>query len=388
MVRNDVAVDDITLATILSGHGQAGLEHGRVIHAFLLKNGFLLAGKIGNAVMNSYARRGDVVAAFRLFSRMKVRDAASHTILINGYLKLGLFDNARAIFDEMHSRDLVAWNSVINGYVKASRIKEALELFKQMEDEMVKPDEVTMNSLMSACAQLTDLQLGRSIHRFIRQQGIKEDLFLGTALIHMYAKCGSLMDAALTFSKMEIKDVYTWTALISGFSVNAHGHEALRLFTQMRKEGVEPNDATFVAVLMACSHAGLVGEGRYWFDQMVRAYKIQPKIEHLGCMVDLLSRAGLLYEAVEIIKEIPIQDRVIPYKTLLGACISYGDIDLGEKVAKELIKMDTKSHGVFVLLSNFHAFAKRWDDVEDMRNILRRSDIKKEAGISNVEAVG
>ncbi|XP_073008486.1 pentatricopeptide repeat-containing protein At2g22410, mitochondrial-like [Typha latifolia] len=385
MRHDNIAADEITLVTLLSGCERTEFYHGRILHACVLKHGFLLVGKVGNLMMDIYAGRGDMAAAFRLFLEMKVRDIASHTILINGYMKMGSLDTARAIFDGMCFKDLVVWNSMVNGYVKAERLKEAFEIFKQMEAEMVTPDEITMISLLSACGRLTDLQLGRSVHQFIRRHCIKEDMFLGTALVDMYAKCGSLMDATLTFYKMDVKDVYTWTALISGFAKHGDGQEALRLFTQMRKEGVTPTEATFVSVLVACSHAGLVDEGRHWFDEMVGVYKIQPNIEHLACSVDLLSRAGLLCEAKELIRKIPIQERVIPCKTLLGACVSYGDTKIGEKVANELIEMDTKSHGVYVLLSNFYAFANRWDDVEKMRKIIRRMDIRKEAGTSNVK---
>ncbi|KAJ0975805.1 hypothetical protein J5N97_017770 [Dioscorea zingiberensis] len=393
MVCDDVWVDGITLAVVLSGCGgdQEELSCGRVIHAYALKHGLVFDVRVGNAVMNAYAKTGDLDAAFGLFEEMgvvRLRDVVSHTILINACVESGSLELAREIFDQMSSRDVVLWNSMIDGYIKAKRPKEALELFKQMEMEMIAPDENTMVSVVSACASLADLNIGRLVHQFIRRQGIKEDKFVLTALVDMYAKCGSLEDALIVFLKMTQKDVFTWTVLIAGFATYGYGKVSFKLFSMMQCEGVEPNETTFVALLKACSNAGLIHEGYLWFKRMVENYSIQPKIEHFGCMVDLLSRAGMFSEAEELIKCIPMQERIILYKTLLRSCICYGNLHLGEKISEELTKLNKPlSYGVYVLLSNFYAFARRWEDVEQIRKSARSSDMKKDAGISYIEPI-
>ncbi|XP_039115210.1 pentatricopeptide repeat-containing protein At4g14820-like [Dioscorea cayenensis subsp. rotundata] len=387
MVRHDVCFDGITLAVVLSGCGILGC--GRVIHAYALKHGLAFDVRVGNSIMDAYAKTGDLDAAFGVFEEMGVMgwsDVVSHTILINACVESGSLEVARDIFDRMSSRDVVLWNSMIEGYIKAKRPKEGMELFKRMGMEMIVPDEKTMVSVVSACGSLADLNAGRLVHQFIHRQGIKEDKFVQTALVDMYAKCGSLEDALLVFLKMTHKDVFAWTVLISGFSTYGYGKDSFKLFSMMQCEGVEPNEATFVALLKACTNSGLVHEGHMWFKRMEQNYNIKPKIEHLGCMIDLLSRAGMLSEAEELIKCIPIQDRVVVYKTMLHSCICFSNIQLGERIAEELIKLDKpQSHGVYVLLSNFYAFARRWQDVEELREIARSSDMKKDAGISYIK---
>ncbi|KAJ4977478.1 hypothetical protein NE237_002584 [Protea cynaroides] len=362
------------------------MEYGRGIHAYLIKQGIRCSLNLENALLGIYAKGGDMDMAFRLFLAMKDRkDVVSHTILINGYVDSGLVDLARGIFDQMIVKDLVSWNSMIHGYVKAKRPSDALLLFEKMEMESVKADEITIVSLLSAAAGLCNLQFGRLVHRFILQRDIRIDSFVGTALIDMYAKCGSLEDAMLTFYKMGYIDTYACTAVITGLANCGHGSKVLTLFEQMKKEGIEPNEATFVAALNACSRSGLLEEGCLLFDRMTGVYNIKPKVEHLGCLIDLFSRAGLLYQAEELIRTLPTQERVISYKTILSACINYSEIDLGKKVAEELIRLGPHSHEVYILLANFYALAGQWHNVVEIRKLMKELDMRKDVGVSVVE---
>ncbi|KAF9587424.1 hypothetical protein IFM89_002605 [Coptis chinensis] len=388
MVFSGVRADNITLVILLSACVHiAGMEYGRGIHGYVIKVGVGCGLNLRNALLSMYAKGGEIDSASRVFHEMAgERDVVSHTIVINGFVELGLVDEARKIFNELVVKDSVAWNSMINGYVKVSRPKEALELFKEMDKDMASPDENTIVSVLSACASLSDLQLGRLVHRYILQRSIKQDVFVGTALINMYAKCGSLEEALLAFYKMEHKDVFAWTAAITGLAGYGHGKEALSLFKNMENESIKLNEATFVSVLMACSRSGLVEEGCILFGRMVGFYKIQPTIEHFGCLVDLLSRAGLLVQAEKFIESMPTEERLVAYKTLLSATISYSRIDLGEQVATKLINLKPCSHEVYILLSNFYASAGQWDKVTEMRKFMKNMDKRKEVGISFVEA--
>ncbi|XXG65877.1 hypothetical protein AAC387_Pa05g3477 [Persea americana] len=388
MAFEGVGADSITLVILLSVCTQWGmLDCGRMVHAYALKSGHMDNSllNLGNALLGFYAKGSHMDSAFQWFSEMGFTDIVSCTILINGYVESGSVDVARKIFDGIVAKDIVLWNSMIHGYVKAKHWNEALELFNKMEMEKVTADEKTVVSVLSACASLSNLQFGRLVHQFILRMNIKIDDFVGTALVDMYAKCGSLEEAVSTFHKLKCRDVFTWTAVITGLANHGHGKDALCLFSQMKKEGIEPNEATFVAILTACRHSGLVNEGRHCFDQMVRVYKIHPKVEHFGCMIDLLSRAGLLCEGGELITSTGAEDRIIACKTLLSACISHAEFGLGRKVAKELLKLDSQSHGVYVLLSNFYALAGCWDDVLEMRRIMKKLNLRKELGVSFVE---
>lgn len=324
MAFEGVGADSITLVILLSVCTQWGmLDCGRMVHAYALKSGHMDNSllNLGNALLGFYAKGSHMDSAFQWFGEMGFRDIVSYTILINGYVESGSVDVARKIFDGIVAKDIVLWNSMIHGYVKAKRWNEALELFKKMEMEKVTADETTVVSVLSACASLSNLQFGRLVHQFILRMNIKIDDFVGTALVDMYGKCGSLEEAVNTFHKLKCRDFFTWTAVITGLANHGHGKDALCLFSQMQKEGIEPNEATFVAILTACRHSGLVNEGRHCFDQMVRVYKIPPKVEHFGCMIDLLSRAGLLCEGGELITSTGAEDRIIACKTYPAECL-------------------------------------------------------------------
>ncbi|KAL5977267.1 hypothetical protein ACLOJK_021611 [Asimina triloba] len=386
LVIDGLEIDEITLLVLLSASLHLGRPgYGRTIHVYIVKKGFSHILKLNNALLGFYAKSGDADAAFGLFAEMGSKDVVSNTIVINLYAELNLVDAAREIFDGIPSKDVVLWNSMIDGYVKVKRPEEALELFQTMQMETVRPDEITVMSVLSACCSLYNLQFGKWVHQLIHQRNIRIDAFVGTALVDMYAKCGSLDDAVHTFHQMQYKDNFAWTAIIAGLANYGLGKEALSFFSQMQEEGIEPNEATFVAVLTACSHSGLIDEGCNWFDQMVEVYKIAPKIEHLGCMIDLLSRAGLLCKAEVLIGMIKAEDRMIGYKILLSACIRDADIGVGEKVAKKLMELEPQNQGVYVLLSNFYAFVGQWDNVAETRRIMKELNLNKVAGISFVE---
>ncbi|XP_052181849.1 pentatricopeptide repeat-containing protein At2g22410, mitochondrial-like [Diospyros lotus] len=387
MVYEGIGVDKFTLVIILSvlvEVRRAG--YGAVVHGHVIKVGLACILHLENTLLNVYVKCGNMNAALKLYNEMgDRRDIVSHTVLINGYVEAGFVDSARDIFDWTIVKDKILWNSMIHGYVEAKRPRDALELFMRMENEMVRPDEMTIVSILAVCACSSNLQYGRLLHRLILRSNMTPDVFIGTALIDMYSKCGSLDEAMLTFYKMAERDVFTWTAAIAGLANYGYANEALKLFDQMEDRGVDPNEATFVSVLAACRQSGLVNEGCLLFGRMVRFYNIQPKVEHFGCLIDLLGRAGLVDKAEEFIKTMPLGERPIAYKTLLSACISYSKIDLGLKVVDELSRLGSNDHSVYILLSNFYALAGEWSKVADMRRNLKRFGLAKAAGISSLE---
>ncbi|TXG48165.1 hypothetical protein EZV62_027459 [Acer yangbiense] len=385
LMCEEIKADKITFVILLSACArEEEIDCGRALHSFVTKVGLECNLNLENALLEMYTKCGDMDAALTLFNQMvSMRDLVSYTILINGYVEMGSVDLARQIFDNILIKDSVLWGSMIHAYVKAKQPKAALELFKKMVDDGVMiPDENIMVSVISACASLSDLQFGRLVHQFIFQNNISQDAFVKTALIDMYSKCGSLEEALVTFYKMDDKDVFAWTTMIEGLAKSGIGDKALRLFNQMERQGVTPNEATFVSVLAACSHSGLITEGCQLFTRIATVYRVKPKMEHFGCIIDLLSRAGLLYQAEEFIKSIPSKDKLIAYKTLLSACIKYSEFNLGKKVANEIMNLGSQSNATFILLSNFYALTGQWDEVTEVRRNMKRFDARKKPGTS------
>ncbi|KAL5838955.1 hypothetical protein ACOSQ4_011563 [Xanthoceras sorbifolium] len=388
LMREEIKADKITLVILLSACAREEELHcGEALHCYATKVGLECLLNLENALLEMYTNCGNMDAALTLFNQMvSTRDIVSYTILINGYVAMGSLDLAREIFDNISVKDSVLWGSMMHAYVKAKRPKTALELFEKMVDEGAIPDENIMVSIISACASSSDLQYGRQIHRFMLRKNISQDTFVKTALIDMYSKCGSLEEALVTFYKTDDKDIFTWTTMIEGLAKSGRGDKALRLFNQMERRGVMPNEATFVSVLAACSHSGLITEGCHLFGRMARVYSVQPKIEHFGCLIDLLSRAGLLYQAEEFIKIIPSEDKLIAYKTLLSACIKYSEFDLGKKVANDIMKLGSHCNATFILLSNFYALTGQWAEITGARRNMKQLDTrKKKPGTSAVE---
>lgn len=305
--------------------------------------------------------------------------------LVHMYAACGHAQSAHQLFDKMSERNLVTWNSVINGFALNGRPNETLTLFRQMGVEGVEPDGFTLVSLLTACAELGALALGRRAHVYMFKVGLVENLHAANALLDLYAKCGRIMEAKKVFDEMEEKSVVSWTALIVGLAVNGFGHEALELFKEMERKGLMPSEITFVGVLYACSHCGMVDEAFTYFKRMREEFGIVPKIEHYGCMVDLLGRAGLVQRAYEYIRDMTLQPNAVIWRTLLGACTIHGNLALGEVARVQLQKLEPKHCGDYVLLSNLYASERRWSEVHKVRITMLNEGIKKVPGRSLVE---
>ncbi|XP_077227955.1 pentatricopeptide repeat-containing protein At5g15300-like [Tasmannia lanceolata] len=340
-----------------------------------------------SALLAGYARRGEIVTARKLFDEMPERDLISWNVMISVYAKRGEMESARKLFDDIPEKDVVSWNAMIAGYVLCGAHVEALEIFEEMQRAREQPDEVTLLSLLSACADSGALDIGRRIHCSLMETGLKEiSIVLGNALIDMYAKCGSIERAVEVFRGMRERDVSTWNSIICGLAFHGYAKESICLFAEMLRERVRPNEITFVGVLVACSHGGMVYEGREYFDLMRIEYGINPNIKHYGCMVDILGRAGLLSEAFEFVETMMIKPNAIIWRTLLGACRVHGNVELGEHANQRLLEMRPDESGDYVLLSNIYASMGEWNGVERVRRLMDDRGVRKEAGCSLIEA--
>lgn len=465
----------------------AAMPEGKQVHGHVLKLGFEFDVFVHTSLINMYAQNGELSCARLVFDRSYHRDAVSFTALVTGYTSMGYLDEARQLFDEMSVRDIVSWNAMIAGYARMGRFDEALAFFEEMQRLKVAPNESTMVSVLSACAQLGSVELGNRIRTWIEGCGLGSNrrvvnalvdmylkcddlntahiLFEGidvkdlvswnvmiggythmshykealglfrqlqlsdlqpnditllsvlpacahlgaldlgkwihayidknfhgftnaslwTSLIDMYAKCGSIDAAQQVFNDMKPETLSSWNAMISGLAMHGHAHEALALFAKMANKGFEPDDITFVGVLSACSHTGLVDIGRQQFSSMRKDYNVSPKLQHYGCMVDLLGRAGLFDEAEDLIKSMEMNPDSAIWGSLLGACRVHGNAELGEYAAFRLLELDPGNTGAHVLLSNIYARASRWNDVARIRTKLNDEGIKKVPGCTSIE---
>lgn len=311
--------------------------------------------------------------------------------MVSGYALNGEMDAASELFEAMMERDVVSWSCMIKGYAGCGRYLEALQLFKAMLKEgRVKPNEVTMVSVLSACAHLSAWDHGEWIRCYIEknEMALDDDYNLGAALIDMYFKCADVESALGIFRSLNRKNVSSWNSLITGLGINGLACDALQAFEEMKRSGTSPNDITFVALLTACTHGGLVEEGHRYFKSMVEVYGVRPQMKHYGCMIDLLGRAGQLEEAQGIVKGMPMKPDVMVLGALLGACQIHGNVEVAERVKNDFLELNSQQAGCHVLLSNIYATADRWADACNMRENLKKKGFQKKAGSSSVELDG
>ncbi|KAG9448894.1 hypothetical protein H6P81_008859 [Aristolochia fimbriata] len=342
-----------------------------------------------NSMISGFARSGLLPMARNLFDEMPERTLVSWNSMISGYAQNGQLESARELFDQMQEKDVFSWSSIISGYAQNNRCREALNLFKEMLSEnKVRPNEVTMLSILSVCAQLAALEQGKWVHAFIDKNKMPHTDSLAAALVDMYMKCGCVETATNLFRKLDQRDVSTWNAFITGLAVNGVSHDSLEAFKEMQRLKINPNDITFMGVLMACSHGGLVREGQKHFTNMSKIYGIQPEMKHYGCMIDMLGRAGLLEEAEEIIGKMPMKPDVMILGALLGACKIHGNVCIARRVGQDFFELKNTEGGCHLLLSNIYAASGRWEEASEIRCRIKRSGFKKEPGSSCVELEG
>ncbi|KAK6915364.1 Pentatricopeptide repeat [Dillenia turbinata] len=358
MLEENVVPNEISMLSFVIECGFVrALEFGKWIHGYLLRNGFQMSMALVTALTDMYGKCGEV-------------------------------ENSRALFDRMEKMDVMSCSAMISAYAQANCLDQAFDLFVQMRKVGIRPNKVTMVSLLSLCAEAGALDLGKWVHAYIDRQGMEADVILYTALVDMYAKSGDVDGAHGLFIESKDRDICMWNAMMTGFAMHGYGKEALKLFSEMEEHRVKPNHITFVGVLHACSHAGLVEEGKRLFDKMINDFGLVPKVEHYGCMVDLLGRAGLLDEAYETIKGMPVKPNAIVWGALVAACKIHKNPNLGELAAKELLKIDPQNCGYNVLMSNIYAAANRWSEVAGVRKTMKDTRMKKEPGLSSIEVNG
>ncbi|CAK9160878.1 unnamed protein product [Ilex paraguariensis] len=364
------------------------VEEGKQVHAHVIKFGFGSDGFSQNNLIHMYVNFQCLDEAKRVFDKMCRADAVAWTTLISGFSQWGYVDEAFQVFQSMPEKNSAVWNAIIAAHVQSNRFHEAFTLFDRMRSEGVMLDKFVAASMLSACTGLGALEQGKWIHSHIEKSGIEVDSKLATTIIDMYCKCGCLDKALEAFNEFPSKGISSWNCMIGGLAMHGKGEAAIELFKDMERAAVTPDYVTFVNVLSACAHSGLVEEGRHYFHYMTEVYSIEPGMEHFGCMVDLLGRAGMLVEARKLISEMPMSPDVGVLGALLGACRIHGNIELGEEIGKNVIELEPHNSGRYVLLANMYANAGRWDDVANVRKLMNDRGVKKAPGFSVIEMEG
>ncbi|CAA7408007.1 unnamed protein product [Spirodela intermedia] len=306
------------------------------------------------------------------------------TAVLDMYARCGSLRTARELFDGMTHRNLASWNAIITAYNQYERCDEVVELFAEMRGHGVRPDKVTLLGLLGTCARRGDRGLGLGVHAYVEKTSCSQDVQVRTTLSHMYAKAGDVQSAFQVFWGLERKDVVAWTGMIIGLGSHGRGHEAVDLFEAMQKDGVAPDGIAFIGVLSACSHSGLVEEGRRYFDAMRSDYGIAPSLHHYGCMVDLLSRAGRIAEAERFVDSMPLRPNAAIWSAMLSGCRIHDDVEVAERLRRRMAELSPANSGVFVLLSNVYAARGRWDGVGWARASMRQKRMEKSLVHSSV----
>ncbi|KAI7724918.1 hypothetical protein M8C21_012696, partial [Ambrosia artemisiifolia] len=372
------------------GCGRACFVHnGQTVHTQVVKLGFGNDLFVQTGVIEMYVKFKCVEFARKVFDETPQRDLVMCNVLLAEYARIGEMGLARRVFDEMLKRDLVSWNTMIHGYSLQGGLgmaHEALSLFNEMRLGKILPDKITFVSVLSACSDLGALGMGKMVHEYIERRRIEIDVKLGTCLVNMYAKCGDIDNALKVFNPLKDKDVFLWSVMIMGLANHGYGDVALDHFHAMISEGVKPNGITFVGVLSACSHTGLVNDGWNYFNSMRDVYGLKPEIEHYGCMVDILCRAGCLDAARNVIRNMPFKPDARIWRTVLAACKIYKNVELAEEATSEIRSLEAYDDGNYVLLSNIYSEDNKWDKAVNIRRKMDEIRIQKVVGNSSVES--
>lgn len=384
--------DLVCWTTMITGLAQNGQAREAVdVYRQMQKRGMEGDEVVMLGLIQAYTTLGHLKMGLSIHGHMIrkdiMMDVIVQTSLVDLYAKNGHLELASCIFRKMLYKNVISWGALISGYAQNGFAGNALELMMEMQSSGYKPDSVSLVSGLLACSQVGCLKLGKSVHGYIVRR-LHFDCVSSTAVIDMYSKCGSLSSARKVFDQISFRDSVSWNAIIASYGIHGFGEEALSLFLEMRENNVKADHATFASLLSAFSHSGLVEKGRYWFSVMINEYKIQPKVKHYACMVDLLSRAGQVEEAQELIDSMILEPGLAVWVALLSGCRNHGKLLIGEIAAKKVLELNPDDPGIYSLVSNFFATARRWDEVAEVRKIMKKRGMKKVPGCSAMEVNG
>lgn len=390
MMDSGVRPDRISMLSAISSCSQLkNILLGKSCHGYVLRNGFESWDNVSNALIDMYMKCRKQDTAVKMFDRMLNKTVVTWNSIVAGYIENGDVDAAWETFNTMPEKNIVSWNTIIGGLVQEGMYEEAIEVFRSMQsEEGVDADGVTMMSIASACGHLGALDLAKWIYYYVEKNKIQLDVRLGTTLVDMFSRCGDPETAMSLFDGLANRDVSAWTAAIRAMAMSGNAERAIGLFDEIIEQGLKPDGVVFVGALTACSHGGLVQQGKEIFESMEKVYGISPEEVHYGCMVDLLGRAGLLEEALQLIKSMPLEPNDVIWNSLLAACRVQGNVEMAAYAAGKIQVLAPERTGSYVLLSNVYASAGRWNDVAKVRLSMKEKGLRKPPGTSLIEIRG
>ncbi|GAA0151774.1 hypothetical protein LIER_37353 [Lithospermum erythrorhizon] len=390
MVSKDEAkADSYTLGSVLSACANiASFRCGKEVHSLAIVGGLDSNSFVGGALVEMYCKCQDLDAALKAFDEVKEKDIATWNALISGYARCDQFESIHTLLQHMKEDgfepNAFTFNGIIAGYVENERNEMALKLFSEMQASNCFPDIYTVGMILTACAKLASVERGKQVHSYAIKLGYEADSFIGAALVDMYAKCGTIRDASLVHSLIKDLNLVTQNAMLTAYAMHGHGEEGIGFFRSLLLNGFRPDGVTFLSVLSSCVHVGSVETGQEFFNLM-RHYGVRPTLKHYTCMVDLLSRAGQLNKAYNVIKKMPMAPDSVIWGALLGGCVKHRNVGIGELAAKKLIELEPDIAGNYVMLANLYAFAGRWTDLAITRQVIDDKQIYKSPGCSWIE---
>ncbi|XP_038988469.1 pentatricopeptide repeat-containing protein At4g02750-like [Phoenix dactylifera] len=340
------------------------------------------------AVIIGYMELGSVVEARQAFTMMPERNVVAWTAMINGYIDNDSLDDAKRCFDHMPEKNVVAWTSMIKGYERSGQFDDALNLFIEIHRCCsIKPNQFTYSATLSVCARCCSLVAGQSVHAQLLKSGLPFDMILSSSLVEMYGKCGDIDSAVQVFESMKVHNLVSWNSMIGCYARHGLSRRALEGFERMKEEGVRPDHVTFICVLTACVHGGLVKEGERYFRSMQREFKIEPRMEHYGCMADLLGRAGQLDEAERLIKEMPFEPDMVVWGALIGGCRLHSSLEYGLSAVESIQRFEKDHPAIYAMMLGVYGDRGDWKRVDELKEIMERVGVRrKQQGTSWVES--
>lgn len=349
--------NEFTFATVLTSCiGASGFELGKQIHSLIVKTNYESHIYVGSSLLDMYAKAGRI-------------------------------HEARGVFECLPEHDVVSCTAIISGYAQLGLDQEAIDLFRKLQMEGMSSNYVTYASVLTALSGLAALDHGKQVHNHVLRFEVPSYIVLQNSLIDMYSKCGNLNYSRRVFDNMSERTVISWNAMLVGYSKHGMGKEVVELFQKMREQNeIKPDSVTLLAVLTGCSHGGMENRGLEIFDNLVDGdYGVDPEMEHYGCVVDLLGRAGRVEEAFEFIKKMNFEPTAAIWGSLLGACRVHSNVDIGEFIGQQLLQIEPENAGNYVILSNLYASAGRWEKVRILREMMKEKAVTKEPGRSWIE---
>lgn len=395
MLRFGFVANNYTFPPLIKACSCSSIANAKLIgcsvHGHVMKLGIEDDQFVGSALIEFYSENFEIGNARKVFDEIPMKDVVLWTTLIDGYGKNEDVENARQLFDEMPERNVISWSTIMAAYSRVNDFKEVISLFTKLQDSGIKPNESILVSILTACANLGALAQGLWVHLYAKRHNLSSNPILSTATVDMYSKCGCANLALSVFNAISVKDTGAWNAIISGMAMNGEAKTSLQLLDQMASIKIQPSPTTFVAILTACTHAKLVKEGLELFNRMEKLYGVEPRFEHYACVVDLLARAGMLEEAMEFVEKklggVGKGDANI-WGAVLGACRTYGNVGIGNRVWRKLVEMGVTDYGVHVVSYNMYKEAGWKHEAEEVRKMIVGFGVKKTPGCSMVEVDG